>query len=215
MRFVIVLVALLCALACARRIGDLDRLVAKEQLRELHWFYNTNMDAAAAIRSKLGPAGTSTEFQQRVANVISVFCPDPIFQGWFARTGLDGSSPLTALHRDTPSTPLDFSNPAAFATLSVVQMYRDLLPGVIFINSSQHMVGMEIITVYYGDDGVMRAEFNATLRQIFNQGPVQPGALTESLGHYNNLFMKIDDDGDNDGRWCMYQVRNFFFGFFT
>lgn len=199
-----------------RQLSELEELVHERHLRKLHWFYNSNMDNAAAIRSKLGPTGTSAEYLERVNNVMSVFCDDPLFKGWFARSPTVGGAAtqaLVALKKSTPSTPLNFADPNAFATLSVLQVYRDFLPGFIFINSSQHFVGMEMVEFSVDDNGVVRAEFNATLRQLFNQGPASPanpnGVLGESIGHYNNKFMLIDPPGQNlrNAYWCMYEFN--------
>jgi len=165
------------------------------------------MDAAAAVRSQLGPTGTSATFLQRVNNVISVMCPDPIFKGWYARSGYYGSDDvMIAYKRDTPSVPFNMDSEAAWATLSVIQVYRDFLPGPCFINSSQHMVAMPIITVGYDNQGNLRAEFNATLHQVFNEGllPGYPnGVLSHSFGHYNNKFLFIPATHTAPGYWCL------------
>lgn len=183
------------------RISDLDRLVYKEQVRELHFFYNGNMDDAAAI---YGAQGRSEAFVKRFNNVLSVFCPDPDFQGWFARGGPYGDSPLTARYRDTPAanTPLNISN------LSVATIYNQFLPILVFANSSQHFFGMEIIDVYYGADGRLYADVKGTLHQMFFQAigtPFSPTpVLAHSFGHYDNQFVYNRNGGLNgDGFWCM------------
>lgn len=207
----VALVALIPGAHARRQLSEQEEQTHERHLKKLHWFYNNNMDDAAAVRSKLGPFGTSPEYMARVNNVMSVFCDDPYFKGWYARAGPDGSAAaaLVAQKKAIPSTPLNLSNPNAFATLSVLQVYRDFLPGFIFINSSQHFVGMENVEFNVDDDGVVRAEFNATLRQLFNQGPATPanpnGVLGESLGRYNNKFRLMDPPGQGlkNARWCM------------
>jgi hypothetical protein len=196
-----------------RRVNDLERLVAKEQLSELHWFYNGNMDAAAALRSKwpATPAGTAQaiadpEFAARVANIRDVFCPDPIFKGWTATGGANGGVQMATRYRDILDTQ---AFPAAGGPQSVVSIYRDVLP-IIFGNSSQHFVGMPIVTVYY-DGNVLRAEFNATLRQVVNIFQAPPAMVTDIMGHYNNKFVYLDPPGQGrtDAYWCMEQFNAF------
>jgi len=193
-----------------RKVNDLERLIAKEQLSELHWFYNGNMDAAAALRSKwpLTPAGSQQaladpEFAARVANIRDVFCPDPIFKGWRATGGANGGVQMSTRYRDTIDTQA-FPMPQ-----SAVSIYRDVLP-LIFGNSSQHFVGMPIITVYY-DGTVLKAEFNATLRQVVNIFQAPPAMVTDITGHYNNKFIFLDPPGQgkDNAYWCMEQFNAF------
>lgn len=66
-------------------ISPLDVQVITKQVTELQWHYNTNMDAGTALRSVL-PLN-DPRFLKRVQNVVGVFCPDPIFQGWTATGG--------------------------------------------------------------------------------------------------------------------------------
>jgi hypothetical protein len=164
-------------------VNDLERLIAKEQLSELHWHYNGNMDAIAALRS-IYPV-TDARVINRVALLRDIFCPDPIFKGWKATGGIDGSEQMSTRYRDLP-------DPQAFPTpnQSVVSIYRDVLP-ILFGNSSQHFVGMPIISVYY-DGNQLRAEFNATLRQVVNIYQAPPAMVTDIMGHYNNKFVFLD-----------------------
>ena len=200
--------ALLCLLAntclAARRVNDLERLVAKEQLTELHWHYNGNMDAIAALRS-IYPV-TDARVLNRVALLRDIFCPDPIFKGWLATGGINGSVSMSTRYRDIPD-PLAFPTP----NQSVVSIYRDVLPGL-FGNSSQHFVGMPIITVYYDENNQLRAEFNATLRQVVNiHLSPNPPMVTDILGHYNNKFVFLNPPGNgrSDSYWCMEQFNAF------
>lgn len=186
-----------------RRVNDLERLIAKEQLSELHWHYNGNMDAIAALRS-IYPV-TDSRVINRVAMLRDIFCPDPIFKGWVATGGINGGVQMSTRYRDLP-------DPQAFPVpnQSVVSIYRDVLP-LLFGNSSQHFVGMPIIRVYYeGKD--LRAEFNATLRQVVNifQAPAPP-MVTDITGHYNNKFLFYDPPGDGpkNAYWCMEQFNSF------
>jgi len=204
----VLVLALLISSASARRVKDLDRLLAKDAVRELQWFYNSNMDAAAAVLSTR--SRSSPEFNQRVNNVVGVFCPDPEFQGWTATGGVNGGIQMYARKRDQPAV----FDPT-YQNLSVRTIYRDALPGNIFVNSSQHFVGMEQIRVFYGSDDRLYAEFNATLRQSFNQrAPIPnppPAAITEVMGHYNNLYVLYTPPGGrrDDAYWCMRKFNSF------
>ena len=90
------------ALAGGRRECDkLDHLDYKDTVAEIHWFYNTNLDSAAA----LGGARpfNNPEYQRRLQAVIGIFCPDPIFDGWVARGGPNGDAQLAAHRRNAAS----------------------------------------------------------------------------------------------------------------
>lgn len=197
-----------------RRINDLDRLVAKDKLTELQWFYNGNMDAAAALRSKwpATPAGTAQavadpEFAARVANIRDVFCPDPIFKGWTATGGTNGDVQMATRYRDILDPE---AVPAVNGPQSTVSIYRDILP-IIFGNSSQHFVGMPIVTIYYDGNNTLRAELNATLRQVVNIYQAPPAMITDIMGHYNNKFVFLDPPGEGrrDAYWCMEEFNAF------
>lgn len=209
MRALLLLAAALVLAVCgtqARRVNDLERLVAKEQLMELHWYYNTNMDDAAALRS-IYPA-TNPQFLQRVENIRSVFCPDSDFQGWTATGGVNGAVSMQTRYRDVLDPQ---AIPAANGPQSVTSIYRDVLP-LIFGNSSQHFVGMPIITLSYGADNRLYAEFNATLRQVVNINfPPNPAMITDIMGHYNNKFVLVDPPGQGreNAYWCMRQFNAF------
>jgi hypothetical protein len=90
-----------------------------------------------------------------------------------------------------------------------VSIYRDVLP-VIFGNSSQHFAGMPIISVYY-DGNQLRAEFNATLRQVVNIFQAPPAMITDITGHYSQKFLFYDPPGQGptNAYWCMEQFRSF------
>ncbi len=201
------------AAAERHRISDLDRLVAKEQVTELHYTYNTNLDALAAIWSR---EGNSTNFQQRVANTVGIFCPDPDFQGWYARiadpTGQSGAEILAfyAAHRDTPATLLRDANGTVLPmNLSVVTAYGSLFGQVWAAASSQHFVGMPVVQVYYGDDDRLYATVNMTLHQSYLYNITGTILLANAFNHYNNIFVKYEDGGVNgEGFWCMRQFNS-------
>jgi hypothetical protein len=208
-------IALVCLLASASgrtSVTGLQRLEIKDAVTELEWFYNTNMDSGAALGS-VRPH-TDPEFLARVKNVVDTFCPDPIFKGWFASIGPNGTIVFQALHRDTPSV-----FPSPDGTFSVLTIYRDLLPGGLFRNSSEHMVGMPIADVYYDDVGVLRVDLNMTLAQWVTGG--NPIATTLTMGHYYNRFRYIpvgnptlkrdgaEASSTGRGYWCMEQFNEF------
>lgn len=195
-----------------RRINDLELLLIERQVKKLQWFYNNNMDTSAAVFSKTQNRA-DPEFTLHVDNTVGVFCPDPEFQGWTATGGGDGGIQMYARHRDLPVVP-DFTKTDGTA-MSVDFVYRHILPGSIFVNSSQHFVGMENVEIGYREDGRLYAEFNATLRQSFNQfNPATPDiapAVTEIFGRYNNEYLYYDPSGgsDEDAYWCMRRFNAF------
>lgn len=192
------------------KINALDRLIAKDEIKELHYDYNTNLDALAAVWSG---EGNSANFQARVAHVVGIFCPDPDFQGWNARVaGANGAEQLVfrAAHRDTPSTLQKDANGNVIPDqLSVLTAYRDMFGQVWAAGSSQHFVGMPIVDVYYGEDDRLYAEVNMTLHQSYlfnNTGTI---ILAHAFNHYNNFFVKYDEGGVNgEGFWCMRQFNS-------
>jgi hypothetical protein len=81
---ILAILALLCGVGLVRSQGHfpvtgVNRLLYKDAVTELQWFYNTNMDSGAALGGVL-PA-TDPGYLTRVNNVVSTFCPDPLFQG--------------------------------------------------------------------------------------------------------------------------------------
>lgn len=186
------LVVLLFGFCAARPINDLQRVIAERDVEKLQYFYNTNMDGTTAAFY----SSNSAAFAERVANVISVFCPDPLFEGWTAAGNADGSIQMYA-------PMVSAISPASVpANQSVQTIYQNILP-YIFGGSSQHMVAMPITTIYTVDN-VLYAELNATLRQYVTLNLGSGKMPTDITGHYNNKYMQLDD-----GSWCLKKFNSF------
>lgn len=199
----LIVLAAIIGVALARRECDkLDRLHYKDKVEELHWFYNTNLDSAAALGT-IRPFN-DTDYQRRLQAVIGVFCPDPIFDGWVARGGPNGDPQLAARRRNAASPNQEgLSVEAAYGILT-----GQFIPGQkpVFLSSSQHLVSMPIIDVYYDDDNVLHADVNATLAQwwVRNDG-TEKGSVELGTSHYNNKFIYYDPpgQGSKNALWCM------------